>query len=150
MGCTSSDFDKDTKIEEEMKKERINNINKNTEIENEKPFQSQNKNISDKNRKNILEQMKRSICQIKTDNGRKGSGFLCRIQITNKYDLLSVLITNNSLLGQDSILPGKKIKLFTNKKSKVIVMDDSRETFTSQKDNITIIELKNSDKLNEN
>ena len=37
-----------------------------------------------------------------------------------------------------------------NKKSKVILIDDSRETYTSEKDDITIIELRNNDKLNIN
>ena len=95
--------------------------------------------------------MKNSICQIKLDNGKKGSGFFCRIQITNKNDLISVLIANNSLLDSKSIIPGKKIKIITNnKKSKIILIDDSRETYTSEKDDITIIELRNNDKLNIN
>ena len=141
MGCTASNFDIDSKLEEEIKKDltKMNDTKKYEEKNNSNTLQP------------ILNQLKNSICQIKSDNGKKGSGFFCRIQITNKNDLISVLIANNSLLDSKSIIPGKKIKIITNnKKSKVILIDDSRETYKSEKDDITIIELRNNDKLNIN
>ena len=155
MGCTNSNIDLDSNLEEEMEKEKeqinkkIKNIKyKMKKIDNDfkKDFKILNKELfyeppkitSEKEGKDILFQLKKSICKIKLNSGKKGNGFFCKIPIskTNKYDLLPVLITNNSLLDEKSILPGKKIKIIINpnNKTKEIIINEFRETFTSEKD----------------
>ena len=98
MGCTTSNFDIDNIYKEEI-------------------------SIFGEETKAKLGKLKKSICIIKLANGKKGNGFFCRIKIATKNDLLPVLITNNTLLDEKSILPGKKIKIITkNKKSKEILI----------------------------
>ena len=169
MGCTNSNIDLDSKFEEEMEKEKPqikrkikyskhnlekieNDLKKDFKTLNKEYFYEPPKIISEKEGKNILFQMQNSICKIKLNNGKKGRGFFCKIPVSNNHDLLPVLITNNSILGEKSIVPGKKIKIIISPKNrtKEITIDDFRETFTSEKDDITIIELKEKDKLNEN
>ena len=154
MGCTSSNIEEDIKLEGEVKKEKEKEKIKNKLIEIK---QKENKMIekssifkSSKEFNNSLEKIKKSICKIKSDKGKYGTGFFCKIP--NRYDLIQVLITNNYTLDENNIAPGKKFYIIynNNKISKEIIIDNTRKTYTTKKDDITIIELKEEDKFNIN
>ena len=92
----------------------------------------------------INEQMEKCICKIECRNDETGTGFFCKIPFPDELNLLPVLITNNHVLEEKDIIPGKKIKfsLNENKYSFEILMDDIRRTYTNKDYDITIIEIK--------
>lgn len=96
-----------------------------------------------------LEQMENSICKIKCSDGGYGTGFFINIiNIHNWNSLpLKALITNNHVLKENDILPGKKIffSLYNDKHKLEILIDESRKIYTSEKYDISIIELKQND-----
>ena len=96
----------------------------------------------------ILFQMKNCICKILSNDGKKGTGFFCKIPYLNK--LLPVLVTNNHILDENSISKDKKIEMTLNddKKPLVINIDNSRIKFTNKELDITFIEIKKEDKIN--
>ena len=96
-------------------------------------------NISGDAQKVIIDQMKKSICQIKN-----GTGFLCIIPFPDRCNLKPVLITSNRVLTENDIEIGKKLKIILNngEKSTEINIDDNRFTYTSSKYEITMIEIK--------
>ena len=105
----------------------------------------------------ILSQMENCICKIVNDDGRKGTGFFCRIPFPDETNLLNVLITNNHVLNENDIENGKiiKFKIYNkeNKKEeeKKISIDKSRKKLTiyNEEIDITIIEIKpNKDEIN--
>jgi len=103
--------------------------------------------------KKILFQLENCICQIYKKNGRKGTGFFCKIIFQNK--LLPVLITNNHILGEKDIKNNEIIefKMYNNieKRNKEISIkiDNSRRRYTNSEIDITIIEIKpKKDKIN--
>ena len=94
----------------------------------------------------IFQQINKSICKIICKKGH-GSGFFSTIPFPDELNTLKVLITNNHVLGENDIKVGSKINIFINdeKIRKTIVIDEKRKTYTSQKYDITIIELKKDD-----
>jgi len=98
----------------------------------------------------ILSQMENCICKIVNDDGRKGTGFICKIPFPDKNNLLKVLITNNHILNENDIKNGKFIKLIMHNKEQIIEkkikMDNSRKKLTIYNEeegiDITIIEIK--------
>ena len=113
----------------------------------EKDIKTSPEPVSFKGTETILDQMNNSICRIYTDNG-KGTGFFTKIPY--KLKLLPVLITNNHVINQDDILNNKKFSIYLNndKKIKRIELDNNRLKYTNEKLDITIIEIKDNDKLN--
>ena len=114
--------------------------------------------IDIKGTKTILFQMENCICKI-CQNGKKGTGFFCKIPFPDKNNLLNVLITNNHVLNQNDIEDNKIIKLIMYNKEenknmkKEIIMDESRKRYTFINDkegvDITIIEIRpNQDNIN--
>ena len=90
----------------------------------------------------ILEQMKNSICKIILENGKEGNGFFCKIPKRDKYDLLPVLITNNSLIDELELKKEKnKIKISINNNEYEEIELQNRITFTNKEYDITIIEI---------
>ena len=77
----------------------------------EKHTQDSLEPISIKSTEIILEQMKRCVCKIHI-GGIKGSGFFTKIPY--KKGLLSVLITNNHVLGENDIANNKIISISLN------------------------------------
>ena len=104
-------------------------------------------NIEDMNI--ILQQMKKNICKIINKDGSKATGFFCFIPI-NDFVLLPVLITCNHVLYDETISSGKQIIITINNDKEMykILMDNSRKIYTNKEFNITIIEIKESDRLN--
>ena len=64
---------------------------------------------------------------------------------------MKVLITNNHVLKEEDILPGKSIKFSIQNENRnyEIILDESRNIYTSEKYDITIVEINKSDKLDE-
>ena len=98
----------------------------------------------------IMEQMQKNICKIKID-GNQGTGFFCKIPFPNKDNMLPVLITNNHIIKQDILFKNDeiiKIKIKNDEKEKKINLND-RKKYTNEKFDITIIELKPKDEIND-
>lgn len=92
----------------------------------------------------ILAQMKKGICKIKNKNG-KGTGFFCNIAHENCT--IPVMITANHVINQEIINEEKVINVTINdedeKGNKYINIDKTnRKIYTSEKYDITIIEIK--------
>ena len=93
----------------------------------------------------LIKVMEESICKIKLGYA-SGTGFFCNINL-NENKKIPVLITNNHVLREDDISPGKKIKFSTNndKQSFEIEINEERKRYTNRKYDITIIEMKEKD-----
>ena len=122
------------------------------EINPEVFFEKSPKPISFGNTEKILFQMKNCICKIYKENGKKGTGFFCKIPYPNQSNLLKVLITNNHILNEDDLKDNNIIKctLKDDKEIREIILDkNKRKIYTSKELDITIIEIKENDNINE-
>ena len=100
---------------------------------------------------NLVQKGKTNICKIQCSKGGFGTGFFCKISYN--WDLiLKVLITSNHLLNKEDLMINKTIKFSINneKQQYKILIVESRKIYTNDKYDITIIELKEKDKINEN
>jgi len=96
----------------------------------------------------INKQKTNNICKIKREDGKTGTGFLCKIPYPDSLNLLPVLITCYHVLGKEDILIGNKIELIFNdgKMIKSLVINKSRKIYTDENDyDITIIEINKND-----
>ena len=94
--------------------------------------------ISLKKTEKVLEQMKNnSLCRI----NNKGTGFFVKIPYKSK--LLPVLITSNQVINTDDIQNKINVSLYinTDKKIKLIKLDNDRLIYTNEKLDITIVEI---------
>ena len=100
--------------------------------------------------KKILQQMEKNICKIINEDGSRGTGLFCLIPI-NDFESLPVLITCNHVLNDKNLFSYKQINItINNDKIKYkILLDNSRKIYTNMKFNISIIEIKKSDCLND-
>ncbi len=99
--------------------------------------------------KQIIEKTDNSVCLISKNNLR-ATGFLCKIPFPNTFSLLPVLFTCNHVVDQNDINKSVEIKLIFNEKNeKIIQLDNSRRNLTDEKHDITIIEIKKHDNINE-
>ena len=110
-------------------------------MKQEKLIEDQPIPVSKEGTEQILFQMQNCICIIIKENGKKGTGFFCKIPFNN--NILPVLITNNHILNEYDIEDGKIIELMINNKVKKIEIDKSRKKYTNPDENIdiTIIEI---------
>ena len=105
------------------------------------------------NYKKILDQMEKNICKVKLKKSEEqGTGFFCRIPFPDIDHMLPVLITNNHIIDE-TILNNEKeeIDIYIKNVREFKNFDlKERKTYTSNKDkyDITIIELKNKDNIN--
>ena len=124
---------------------------KKEEIEGEIVFPGIGSHIPQKKLKIISNQKEKSICKIEINKGPKGTGFgtgfLCNI---GEYKKIKSLVTAYHVLGEKQLQKGNEINITFNddKKSKIIKLDGSRRIYANEKDDITIIEIKDSDRLN--
>ena len=105
--------------------------------------------VSIESTETILYQMKKCVCKIHA-GGTKGTGFFTKIP--NNNNMLSVLITNNHVLGEEEIKDGKIIYISFNNETKFknIIIDSNRKRYTNEILNVTIIEIKeNIDNIND-
>ena len=108
------------------------------EIHNEK----YPKIASIENTKMILEQMKKSICKIYKKNGKKGTGFFCKIKYGNKN--IKVMITNYHLINDKYIKENDRIETTLNDdKENITIYLKNKKIYTNELYDITIIEIKN-------
>ena len=99
--------------------------------------------------KEIVNQMEKCVCKIKIEPKIQGTGFPCRIPFPTEKKLLPVLITNNHIINEETLYEKDKkiyIKL-ENEKEKSINLNNRRK-YTNKDYDITIIELKESDGIN--
>ena len=103
--------------------------------------------ISLRKTRKILEQMENCVCKMYVE-GKKGTGFFMKIPYKN--DLLKVLITNNHVLNDNDIDVGNTITFsFDNGKPIInIKIKENMKRYTNEILDITIIELKDNDKIN--
>ena len=94
----------------------------------------------------IFKQMEKSICKISRSNEEYGTGFFCTIPLDD-WNSLKMLITNNYVLNESDISPGKaiKISLNNNKINLEILFDESRIVYSNSNYNVTFIEIKQKD-----
>ena len=95
-----------------------------------------------------MNQKEKSICKIIKNEKPIGTGFLC--SITGEYKKRTALITANHVLGEEDLKIGKEIKITfndNNEKIKILKIDNSRRIYSSEIDDITIIEIINNDNL---
>ena len=98
----------------------------------------------------LLNIIKTHICKIYCKDGSHGTGFFCNIPIGwNIY--LKVLMTNNHVLKIDDIQPGQTINFTIDNDDKKynIIIDNTRRTYTNNSFDVTIIEIKEEDKIEE-
>lgn len=95
--------------------------------------------------------MKNCVCRI-YENGKKGTGFFCRIPYPNSDNYLFVLATNNHVLNEDEIQIGKEISFSWNNdtKFKAIKIDSSRKVYSSPESeyDTTFIQIFEKDGIN--
>ena len=115
------------------------------DIIQEKDLDGYSKSMTIEAIKIVYDQMENSICLIK-NNGRRGTGFFCVFQNDDEWNPITfrVMMTNNHILGENDINPGKIIKYYINKESKEIEIKD-RKTYTNPDYDVTIIEMKQND-----
>ena len=124
---------------------------KKEEIKSEYVFPGIGSHIPEEKSKIISNQKEKSICKIAINKGPLGTGFgtgfLC---IIGEYKKIKSLVTAYHVLGEKQLKTGNEINITfnDNKKSKIIKLDGSRHIYASEKDDITIIEIKDSDRLN--
>ena len=106
--------------------------------------------LSDKQKKYILNQAKKSICKVNSDTNKNGIGFLCMIPYPKKFNIFPVFITNNNSLNKYDLSNGSKITISNDTIQKTLLIDDSRKTFINEEYNVTFIEIKEADNININ
>ena len=75
---------------------------------------------------------------------------MCIIPFPDKLQLLPVLITNGHVVSSNDILNNNKIKFKLNSESFEIILDETRKIYNDENYDITMIEIKKSDKLKTN
>ena len=125
-------------------------INKNTEIISNDNIQNMENEcemlnspmISIEKVEKILNQMKKSVCEINNFSS-KCTGFFSKIKIDTNNEIIVLITALHGIETSDNIL------ILNNKEeSKKINLDDSRIIYKNEKLDISIIEIKSSDKIN--
>lgn len=98
----------------------------------------------------ILEQMKNCICKIHITGKENGTGFFTNFSYNNKN--YCVLISNYHIIDEDYLKNNNSIKLSFNddQEFKTILLNNDRIKYYSKQFDITMIEIKESDKINTN
>ena len=100
--------------------------------------------------KKIITQMERNICKINIGK-IQGTGFFVKISFPNKENMLPVLMTNNHVINDDILnQENVKLKLDIEKEEdlKEIILNKNRMKYTNKEYDITIIEIKPEDNIN--
>ena len=119
-------------------------------IKTEKTISDYLRPISINGTEKILNQMRKSVCKIHKEDGTKGTGFFCRIEYPNQNKYLYLLMTNNHILEEKDIKNDNNIIISLNNEDEFrnIKIDNSRKVYTSEKLDVTFIEIKpNFDKI---
>ena len=99
--------------------------------------------------KKIKEQMERNICKINIGKSQ-GTGFFCKIPFPDLSNMLPVFITNNHIIDNQLLYKKDiKIKIDIFDESDIKTIDlDNRIKYTNKEFDITIIEIKKEDQIN--
>ena len=100
--------------------------------------------------KKIIEQMERNICKINIGKNQ-GTGFFCKIPFPNKEKMLPVLITNNHVINEDLLNQNNaniNLDIKAEDDIKVIILNNNRKKYTNKEYDLTIIEIKEEDNIN--
>ena len=82
------------------------------------------------------------------NNGKKGTGFFCKIKNPNSSDSLPVLITSSQFYNKEDFYTKKKIELIIKNYKYTLYVDDSRKSYINDdKYNISLLEIKKEDYL---
>ena len=130
----------------------------------EKEIKNQSQAIDSEEMIILLDLMKTHICKINTkeesdenneneESGESeeshGTGFFCNIPIGWNINL-KVLMTNNHVLNINAIQPGQIINFSINNDEKEFnILMDNRKTYTNESFDVTIIEIKEDDTIDE-
>ena len=114
----------------------------------EKDLVNQPKGISFKEMNILGKLLMTHICKIYCKDGSHGTGFFCNIPFS-WGNILTALLTNNHVLNSDDIQPDKTITFSLNNDEKFfnILIDNKRRTYTDKNFDVTIIEIKEDDKI---
>ena len=98
----------------------------------------------------IVKQMRSKVCKISIEDNIKGTGFFCKIPYPDKNNLLPVLISSNNIIDESRIKKEKEIIsiLINNDEELKEIELCNRIKYTNKEYNITIIEIKEIDKIN--
>ena len=98
--------------------------------------------------KKIISQMEKNVCKIKINN-KQGTGFFCKIPFPNKDIMLPVFITNNHLINEKLLYKeDEKISIFIEEQNSKKIDLKNRIKYTNEEYDITIIEIKDEDEIN--
>ena len=116
-------------------------------IQQEKGIEQYPFQISIKDTLYIIEQFNKSVCQIITEK-TKGTAFICKF--FNFYDNkeMKILITNNHIVGSEELKQNSIKFSYYDGIIRSLELNNSRRAFTDKKLDITIIELKEKDRIN--
>ena len=114
-------------------------------MENKTNFPFLNKNHT----KVILSKLEKSTCRIYLGVRKTATGFFCKIPYPDIFHLLPVLVTNNHILDENCLKKYCNIRFTINDDNidKNILIDDFRLVFTDKTLDVTIIEIKQYDKI---
>ena len=97
----------------------------------------------------ILQQMKNAICKIRISE-RQETGFFCKIPFPDLNNMLRVLITTNHVINENLLFQENErisIEIKAENDNKYLNLNN-RIKYTNQEFDITIIEIKDEDKIN--
>ena len=99
--------------------------------------------------KRIMKQMEKNICKIKIRH-EQGTGFFCKIPFPDKNNMLPILITNNHIINEELLnKTDAEIQLdIKEETNKIKINLNNRMKYTNKEYDVTIIEIKDKDKLN--
>ena len=93
----------------------------------------------------IKNQREKSICKIIKNDKAIGTGFLCYVEELKK---IKTLITAFHVLGEEELIIGNEIQITFNDDDIIILkIEGPRYIYASRKEDITIIEILDSDNL---
>ena len=124
----------------------INN-NYNIQLKKEKKIAGSPDPVSISGTRKILEQLINCVCKIKV-KGASGTGFFCKVPLGNNQTI-KCLMTNHHVIDEQYYNQNKEINLLINddKDIKSIDTNSKRITFFSENYDIAIIQLKETDKI---
>ena len=99
--------------------------------------------------KKIIKQMERNICKI-TVGENQGTGFFCKIPFPDLNNMLSVFITNNHIINKELLYKDNLIiEINIEEENNIRKLNlNNRMKYTNEEYDITIIEIKEKDGIN--
>ena len=129
----------------------IQNYENNEEIIKEAHIDGHLYSMSLQTMKFFCRQMECSIFKILKKNNISGTGFICKINSKDNLKKTPVIITCSHVLNENDLALGKEIHLiFNNIKHVKIIINKLRKIYVNNDYDISIIEIKNNDDINEN